>query len=82
MQLSMLKQLLGDALSGTEPSQADIVFEDSYSFELGGMTFEIFHPGTAHTPGDSFVWLEAKDTVFAVAGRTAAVKCEKLDCGL
>ena len=65
MQLSMLKQLLGDALSGTEPSQADIVFEDSYSFELGGMTFEIFHPGTAHTPGDSFVWLAAKDTVFA-----------------
>ncbi len=65
MQLSMLKQLLGDALSGTEPSQADIVFEDAYSFELGGMTFEIVHPGTAHTPGDSFVWLEARDAVFA-----------------
>jgi glyoxylase-like metal-dependent hydrolase (beta-lactamase superfamily II) len=63
-QLSALSQFLGDQLSGTKPAYADVSFVDSYTLELGGLTFEITHAGQAHTPGDSFVWLSAKDTVF------------------
>ena len=64
MQLSMLSQLIGDALAQTEPSFADVTFADSYALDVGGISFEIVHPGPAHTPGDSFVWVPAYDTVF------------------
>lgn len=64
MQMTALSQLIGDALDGTEPSVADVTFADAYTLELGGLTFEIVHPGPAHTPGDSFVWVPARDTVF------------------
>ncbi|HHS93758.1 MAG TPA: MBL fold metallo-hydrolase [Rhodobacterales bacterium] len=64
MQMTALEAFLGDSLAGTEPSYADITFEARYTLDLGGLSFEIVHPGAAHTPGDSFVWLAAKDTVF------------------
>lgn len=63
-QLTALSRFLGDELSGTGPAYADLTFADSYRLEIGGVTFEITHAGQAHTPGDSFVWLPAKDTVF------------------
>lgn len=64
MQFTMLEQLLGDELAGTEAAYADITFESSYSLELGQMVVEIHHVGGAHTPGDAFVWLPSKKTVF------------------
>ncbi|MET4103908.1 glyoxylase-like metal-dependent hydrolase (beta-lactamase superfamily II) [Roseovarius sp. MBR-78] len=64
MQMTALSQLIGAALEGTEPSFADVTFADAYSLDVGGLTFEIVHPGPAHTPGDSFVWVPARDTVF------------------
>ena len=64
MQMTGLAQLIGAALEGTEPSFADVTFADAYTLEVGGLTFEILHPGPAHTPGDSFVWVPARDTVF------------------
>jgi len=64
MQFTMLETLIGDTLAGTEPVQADTVFDDEYAFSLGGLDFLIVHPGAAHTPGDSYVWLEARGTVF------------------
>lgn len=64
LQMTALTQLLGAKLAGTEPAYTDVIFEDAYILELGGLTFEIVHPGPAHTPGDSFVWLDEKDTVF------------------
>jgi len=64
MQMTMLTQLLGAELEGTEPVQADITFDDAYTLDLGGTVFEITHPGAAHTPGDSFVWIAEKGTVF------------------
>ena len=64
MQMTALAQLIGDALEGTEPSFADVTFADAHTLEIGGLTFEIVHPGPAHTPGDSFVWVPARDTVF------------------
>lgn len=63
-QLTALSQFLGDELSGTEPAYANVTFADTYTLEIGGLTFEIIHAGQAHTPGDSFVWLDEKDTVF------------------
>ena len=64
MQMTALSQLIGDALEATEPSFADIAFSDAYTLEVGGLRFEIVRPGPAHTPGDSFVWVPAHDTVF------------------
>ena len=59
-----LSQFLGDGLDGTEPAYADVTFETDYLLEFGGFSFEIMHRGAAHTPGDSFVWVPARDTVF------------------
>jgi len=64
MQQTMLSTLLGDAFAGTEPSFADITFDDTHTLELGGITLEIHHQAAAHTPGDSFVWLPGSKTVF------------------
>ncbi len=64
MQMTMLSQLVGDGLDGTEPAYADVVFADAYDLDLGGRHIEIRHPGPAHTPGDSFVWLPAERVVF------------------
>jgi len=64
LQLSILDQLIGEGLAGTEPSYADVTFDDRYQLDVGGVHFEIIHPGPAHTPGDSFVWVGDKSTVF------------------
>jgi len=65
LQLTMLSSLLGDALAGTEPAYADVTFDGTYAFDLGGVHFQVIHAGPAHTPGDSFVWLAQKKTVFS-----------------
>ncbi|MBD3788569.1 MAG: MBL fold metallo-hydrolase [Sphingomonadales bacterium] len=59
-----LSQFLGKGLDGTEPAYADVTFETDYTLEFGGLTFEIMHRGAAHTPGDSFVWLDERDVMF------------------
>ena len=59
-----LSRFLDDGLAGTEAAFADITFKADYTLEVGGITFEIMHRGAAHTPGDSFVWLEKQDTMF------------------
>ena len=35
-----------------------------HTLEIGGLTLQIVHPGAAHTPGDSFVWVPDRDVVF------------------
>ncbi len=64
LMMTMLDNLLGKALEGTDPVYADTTFEEKHSFKLGGLTFEITHAGQAHTPGDSFIWVPEKKTVF------------------
>ncbi|ODN69991.1 MBL fold metallo-hydrolase [Methylobrevis pamukkalensis] len=59
-----LSQFLGEGLDGTEPAYADVTFETDYTLEFGGLTFQIMHRGAAHTPGDSFVWLDERDVMF------------------
>ncbi|MDQ2094031.1 MBL fold metallo-hydrolase [Rhodalgimonas zhirmunskyi] len=65
MQLTMLSNLLGDALAGTEPAYADQTFESELSLKLGQVTLELNHTGAAHTPGDAFVFLPATKTAFS-----------------
>lgn len=64
MQMTALSQLIGPALDGTEPSHADVTFDGDHTLEIGGLTLQIVHPGAAHTPGDSFVWVPDRDVVF------------------
>ncbi|MCC2113663.1 MAG: MBL fold metallo-hydrolase [Hyphomicrobiales bacterium] len=65
LQLSMLGQLIGTALDGTEPVYASTTFADRYELTISGRTIEIRHAGPAHTPGDSFVWVPAQSVVFS-----------------
>jgi glyoxylase-like metal-dependent hydrolase (beta-lactamase superfamily II) len=64
LQMTALRSLLGDEIEGTEPSYADVTFAATYVLEVGGLSFDIRHSGPAHTPGDSFVWVPSRDTVF------------------
>ena len=65
-QFISLGSLVGDeGLNGTDAVYAEQTFDDKFEFELGGVEFEIFHNGQAHTPGDSFVWLPQKNVMFA-----------------
>lgn len=63
-QMTALAQFLGPQLEGTEPAYATVTFDKTYTLDLDGLTIEIVHPGAAHTPGDSFVWVAQRDTVF------------------
>jgi glyoxylase-like metal-dependent hydrolase (beta-lactamase superfamily II) len=66
MQWMGLDQLVGkDGLAGTAPHYADETFETTRDLEIGGVPLRLVHPGRAHTPGDSFVWLAARKIVFA-----------------
>ena len=64
MQMTALTRFLGDALDATEPSFADVTFDSDHTLDAGGLSFEIMHRGPAHTPGDSFVWLPAREVMF------------------
>jgi len=63
-QLSGLKRFLRGQELNTIPRHADITFETDYSLTFGGVTLEVKHRGAAHTPGDSFVWMPSKQTMF------------------
>lgn len=63
-QLSGLKRFLMGQELNTIPRHADITFETDYSLTFGGVTLEVKHRGAAHTPGDSFVWMPSKQTMF------------------
>lgn len=65
MQMTMLSQLIGDGLAGTEPVYASETFEDRLGLTIGDRKIEIVHASPAHTPGDAFVWLPAERVVFA-----------------
>lgn len=66
MQLTILTALIGEErLAGTEPVYADETFDEVLEFSFGGLTFRLIHPGQAHTPGDSFVFIPEKRTVFS-----------------
>ena len=62
-QLTLLTNLIGaENLQSTSPTYADQVFDDYYKLELAGVTFELFHRGPAHTPGDTYIWLPGAES--------------------
>ena len=63
-QMSALAQFLGDGLEGTTPAYAGVTFDSDHTLDIGGFSLQIMHRGPAHTPGDSFVWLAARDVMF------------------
>jgi len=65
MQMTMLSQLIGEGLEGTEPVYASQTFADRLELMVGGRSIEIVQPAPAHTPGDAFVWLPDERVVFA-----------------
>lgn len=77
MQLSMLSNLVGAGLDGTEPAFATVTFHSDHVLELGGRVIEVRHVGAAHTSGDSFVWLPQERIVFTgdivYVGRTPGI---------
>jgi glyoxylase-like metal-dependent hydrolase (beta-lactamase superfamily II) len=65
-QLITLNRLVGEKLmAGTDAVHAEETFEDRLELNIGGVRMVLRHTGTAHTPGDSFVWLPQKKVVFA-----------------
>jgi glyoxylase-like metal-dependent hydrolase (beta-lactamase superfamily II) len=66
MQRMGLEQLVGkDGLAETAPHYADETFETTLDLVVGGVALRLVHPGRAHTPGDTFVWLPSHRIVFA-----------------
>jgi len=64
-QWSMLETLIGkEGIKGTKEKFADIVFADNYNFKLGGVSFELYFKGQAHTPGDIYIWLPQSKVMF------------------
>ena len=64
-QFSRLASLIGsEAIEMTRPVYADKTFAQELTLRVGGITFEIRHPGQAHTPGDSFIWLPGEKIMF------------------
>lgn len=43
----------------------DMTFEKTYSFEQGGLTFEVRHMGPAHAPGDSIMLIRELGVLFS-----------------
>ncbi|MFW5698835.1 MAG: MBL fold metallo-hydrolase [Planctomycetota bacterium] len=64
MQMTMLSQLIGEGLAGTEPAHATETFADRLDLTIGGRRLQIVHAAPAHTPGDAFVWLPEERVVF------------------
>jgi len=64
-QWTMLSNLIGNkGIAGTKEKFADITFKSDYKFTLGEVTFEIYHKGPAHTPGDAYIWLPQSKVMF------------------
>jgi glyoxylase-like metal-dependent hydrolase (beta-lactamase superfamily II) len=65
-QLTGLEALIGaDNVVGTVPVHADNTFDDSMELDVGGVHFLIANPATAHSAGDSYVWLADRKVVFS-----------------
>lgn len=64
-QLFMLGNLVGtEGIDGTRAVYADTTFDTILELSIGDTQLKLHHPGHAHTPGDSFVWLEKERVMF------------------
>ncbi len=54
-----------DKAEGTRVVAANLSFEDRHVVEMGDVTLEVLHLGSAHGPGDTQVWIPQWDIVIA-----------------
>lgn len=54
-----------ELLEGAQFRKADIVFDDQYSLDLGGVSVKIFAMGSNHTPGDTVTFVEQDGVMFS-----------------
>ncbi len=54
-----------DKAAGTRIVAPDETFSDKKVVEMGGVTFEVLHLGSAHGPGDTQVWIPQWNIVIA-----------------
>ncbi|MFA7430051.1 MAG: MBL fold metallo-hydrolase [Rhodospirillaceae bacterium] len=65
-QFATMRAMVGEAtLKGTTPVTASETFDDALDLTHGGVRFELWMVGPAHTPGDTIVWLPESRVVFA-----------------
>jgi len=65
-QLDFLEKLVGKkGMKGTRAVYADDTFDAKHDMSIGGIQLQLRNPGTAHTPGDTYVWLPQKKVVFS-----------------
>lgn len=65
-QLNALAKAVGEEkMAGTEPVYATETFDGRHELTVGGVRFVLHNPGTAHTPGDTYVWLPDRKVVFS-----------------
>ena len=50
---------VGELFEPAEPYAPSRLVVDGFAFEAGGLRFDVFHPGHAHTPGDLCVYAPA-----------------------
>lgn len=64
-QLQKLKILAKEkSMIGTIPVYASNTFSEKLNLSFGGVDLELYTKGTAHTPGDSFIWLKKHKIMF------------------
>lgn len=64
--LNRLREVLGDAIAGTEPLTAPApIAADRAVLKLGGVRLELIWLGDAHYPGDAVLWLPEQGVLFA-----------------
>jgi cyclase len=57
--------VLAPLFEGAEPFAPGRLVTDGLAFEAGGLRFDVFHPGHAHTPGDLCVYVPALGVLVA-----------------
>lgn len=63
-QLDSNRNTLKERAAGTVLTYPDQAVQHRQTLDLGGMTVEVQHYGTAHTPGDIALWIPADRIVF------------------
>lgn len=56
---------LAALLAGARDRRADVLFDDEYRLELGGVTVQMHASGPAHTRGDTIFYIEQDRVLFA-----------------
>ena len=62
---SKMSALNAELLKGATYRKADIVFDQSYDLDLGGVSVRILAVGPNHTAGDTVAWVAADKLLFA-----------------